>query len=662
MQKVIVYTHSKKKFSEGGFDNMNRKVFYAFIMIAALMFAAVSLGGCGGGGSKNFTHNNNSSEQSDAESEHGSTGMLSVRETDEFKALMAELEADGTMAKFNANKFYYFETDMLSSQDEVAKLKEAYDKGHVITMFDADINDVNSLLETLDEIPEDESITGSSGMLEMFFITKRRDGEVLNTYEYVAPYDSASRALHDEDTEADLTEVSSDSTGDYSGYNLESDGTDEKVNSDTDSYTRTDFLVDLWRDYFNWVANLPAADTESSVSDSSSGSYDEVRASVDDLTNIADSQTKTINFSYSGTQVDGIKFDGKTYNCMKFTKDRTNTVSYVIYSAHSFSNGKDYYLIQANTSTVPKNFKDTYVYPFGEDRYKFNYLYGYTWKIVAEQWIDDGSMSVDDVALIRNAPANVNKSTSHTEGMSWNISGKVGVNKDGVSAELGGGVQYSKSKTWTTTEYSIVNDSMKKYPASAAWYAEVSLPSNGDSHFVGLAPYRRYRGINAVSASTRQLQFDSEWIWEVGKDYWKNHKNLTMNIKFTAYDGASVGESEYAFWKYSRYDTWFSRWETASFKLNPPAHMTINQSRFNFGSGDGHATFYVLSESDWTAESDADWCIVADSTKSGTATGTNEQPVMLDVIANTTGASRIAHITLKNTDGDVVTFTATQAR
>lgn len=76
--------------------------------------------------------------------------------------------------------------------------------------------------------------------------------------------------------------------------------------------------------------------------------------------------------------------------------------------------------------------------------------------------IDGGGMSINDVALIRHEPANVNPSTSYSEGMQWEINGKVGVNKDGPSAEIGGGVSFNKSKSWSVSEYSLINKSMKK--------------------------------------------------------------------------------------------------------------------------------------------------------------------------------------------------------
>ena len=256
-----------------------------------------------------------------------------------------------------------------------------------------------------------------------------------------------------------------------------------------------------------------------------------------DLTTITDAQTKTFDFSYSNIKVRGPNKNGVHYDCVDFVRSRNNTVSYQIYPVHSFSNDKDCYLVQSTATSVPKNFVNIII-TFND--YVCNYTYGYIRMVYTSQYVDNGTMSVNDVALIKNVPSNPNISTTYSEDMEWNVSNKVGVNKDGVVAEVGGGVSYSKSKSWSVSEYSLVNISMRDYIASDQWYTDTQTPDNGATHYVG-ALLVFCEGVNAKSAARNQMQYDADWIWKIGKDYWKNHSNIKMNIKFEAQDGACFG-------------------------------------------------------------------------------------------------------------------------
>ena len=41
----------------------------------------------------------------------------------------------------------------------------------------------------------------------------------------------------------------------------------------------------------------------------------------------------------------------------------------------------------------------------------------------------------------------------------------------------------------------------------------------------------------ASAASTNPLQYDSYFIWEVGRDYWKNNPDMKMRLEYTVVDG-----------------------------------------------------------------------------------------------------------------------------
>ena len=380
-----------------------------------------------------------------------------------------------------------------------------------------------------------------------------------------------------------------------------------------------------------------------------------VRAAAnDDLTAIADAQTKTFNFSYSNKMSPTYNLFSNRYQ-YRYSRSRNNFVSVTIYSAHSFSSGKDYYVVQSNTTTVPRNFNDTYI---EWNDYKRNVLYGFTRSAATEHHIDGGEMSTGDVALVKHTPVNVNPSKSYSEGMEWEINGKVGVNKDGVAAEIGGGVKFSKSVSWSVSEYDLINDSMKEHPASAKWYVSVQGPDDGDTHYVG-APFIYYKGVNAKGASTRQIQYDTYFMWEVGKNYWNSHPNIRMYVKFNVEDGFCMGWCNQGFKEYNRYDEQDSWSDTQSITLQQPAHTAISQRTFAFTSRAATAQqFTLLAEDSWNISGVPSWLHFTET--SGNATGSTDKLLLFDVDENTSSSPRTAKLTLKS-GRDTITLEVAQS-
>ena len=504
-----------------------------------------------------------------------------------------------------------------------------YESGDIIVIGEADQSLVNTVRSDLGLSSEDADTFGQSGSLEVYSLACVKTDGLRNLFVYVVPRmgdiiaGNASEEYNLEEVSADVTEEPETET-------------EPKAEVAPKEYTTRDLQIERWVNFLKWLGNVTV---EAYNNAAFSASY-QVRAADNDLARICEAQTKTFDFSYANVHTNGPTFNGVHYSCSEFKRTRSNFVSVKIFSAHSFNSGKDYYIVESNTTTVPKNFADTVIEYNG---YYRNYLYGFTRNVGTEFHIDGGGMSTSDVALIHNAPANANITETYSEGMSWSINGKVGVNKDGPSAELGGGVTYSNSKTWTVSEYSIVNSSMRDYPASAKWYADVDTPGGGGHHVPEGA--HTWEGVNAKTASRNQLQYDSYFMWEVDRNYWKNNPNMKMNLTFTVGDGICLGKCRQWFKTYDRFDYTYTTTKRDSLKLAQPPHTAVSKRTFAFTSKAASSqAFTLLAEDNWTIKDIPSW--LRFTSTSGNATGSSERQILFDVVENTSTSPREAVLTI----------------
>ena len=93
--------------------------------------------------------------------------------------------------------------------------------------------------------------------------------------------------------------------------------------------------IERWARFLQWMGKMgiEALRNENSAT--------EIRATNEELAQIADAQTRTFDYTYKSTLNMANHGDGS------YTISRTNTVSYTIYTAHSFASGKDYYIVKS---------------------------------------------------------------------------------------------------------------------------------------------------------------------------------------------------------------------------------------------------------------------------------------------------------------------------
>ena len=647
---------------------MKRNVFGILLVLGGLLFVALSLGGCGGSSSSTGGGSNDSnltmSEVWD-ENEAMQEVFNCLTSEDIFKLLALRIEGieqrdDGSVIMQYFNTISYLVSD--EKYPEVPYNKDEllahYDSGDIILIWDADQTLVNTVRSDLGLSEEDSDTFGQSGSLEVYGLACIKTDGLRNLFVYVVPRmgDIVASADVQEDNDDDTETGTNDLESDDVLYESDDVSGESKV---VEEYTMRDFQIERWVNFFKWIGNV-AVDA---VNNSAFAASYQVKAADNDLAVICDAQSKVFDFSYANQHTNGPKFNGVHYECTEFNRTRNNFVSVKIFAAHSFSNGRDYYIVENTAETEPKNFSDEMIEYNG---YRRNYIYGFTRSVGTEFHIDGGEMSINDAALIHNAPAVEKITESYSENISWPINGKFGVNKNGASVGISGDAMYSKSKTWAVSEYNILNSSTEDYPASAKWHVDVERPvSKGER---GSKEYRTWYISEAVNASINPLQYDTYFMWEVGRDYWKNNPDMKMNLKFTVVDGSYLGAcrkttgsiSGIATYKrHKRKDLTYTTTKMDSLKLEQPPHTVADKTNFEFpASGASAHSFTILAEDNWTITDVPSWLHFTST--SGNATGSTESQVLFDVDENPNTETRQAIVTLKS-GRDTINLTVRQA-
>ncbi|MBQ7068212.1 MAG: BACON domain-containing protein [Synergistaceae bacterium] len=690
-----------------------RKFNCILLSLVLFTFIVVSLGGCGGSGSSSSESGGGTTTDTPQSSlvKLLSSDMASVTESSEFVKLINEFEESGSGDKMNDHTWVYCVTDA-----EAQSLREKYQGDELslaileVLLFSADVvsrdyakeNDImliypdedyiNRTLEAVG-LPADYAMNDNENgdkRLEIFAIAKRTvNGRTFRfTYQAFKADDAVAGEVRVSDDVSVISQdyASSDVSGDVVFYydengnvirsaDVESKGK-ESVSTGTDD--KTFFSVDRWRSYYNWCASL----TEKANELSTNASAIELRAAADDdLTKISDAQNKTLDFDYytSGYRpwFGNVLGDSVTIN-------RTSQITFTVYNCHSFRYNCDYYLVQANTTTVPKNFQDrevTFTWIGGSDefgRYGYecpvNYISGYTGIFGFESHISSlvngkryEDLTTDEVSLIRHIPTRVPKNESHSESMSWSIGGQVGISKSGPSVTLNNSVSHSTSRTWTTSDWDVRDQALQKKKASASWYSDITGPSDSGSWHGDLTwpGDSSYMGISATGASRGTLSFITEWIWQVDKSVWSKQdtETLCMEVDYFWEEGFCFGKGKWVglpkgfSWNGGRR---YPRWHKYDrVNLTMPGHSWVEQKTFDISAnGDKSAGlgFSILSEGSWTVASDQNWITFTRS--SGEATGDSQYPIRFQVAENNTGRPREATITFTAKVGDKITETS----
>ena len=613
---------------------MNHKIFYAWLMI--VLFAFVSFGGCGGSSTSNFAAPEETAQSSLSMKEAITSEDIMQKIVDqivsndlvlfglsEVKVYMLAVSGDG---KIWAGDVSLTVENITPAPYEPDELRRHYESEDVILLAEADIDFINKIRTDLGEVSEDVGIVGKSGYLEGYAMARILSGNAFRKFTYTIPtmHDIISTEGTSSEQDSVLSVIDT----------LSSDGV--IITDDEAVYTAIDFVVERWVNFYVWCSAFGLRNFFGE---------ELMSAAADKVTEEADRQDYTFDFSYTGLKADGITYDDWNKSATAFTLSRTNNLNLKVYSAHSFQTGNDYYFVQSRASTTPKNYKNTKVSPMGSAS-SYPYLYGYTKYLGFEAWLDGST--ANNVAIAKSNPENM-KGSPASGGAEYNADTTYSINSwTGLHQYTGpfavNGVDYSNSQTWTVKGWDMVNNSGANHPASAGWYADVYNPANAWGTLIPSA------------GSTETLSYTTDWVWEVKPAFWKTHKTVKMNVAFEVRDGATITGTNHG-----DASKWFGNKQTASVFLTPPPHVSarlVGRSLSMTGNSlplflynlltekvpfsytlDEKAdtlTLKVLAEEPWTltykTNDGGNWATL--SSTSGTATGPEGQDVIITVQEN----------------------------
>ena len=242
------------------------------------------------------------------------------------------------------------------------ELLKRYESEDIIVLLNADINLINSVCADLGATPEDESILGNHDRLDAYAVARVNTFGLISNFSYIVP--------KMDDPESDDIVLTSDDVSVIENVDEEEAVSDDQTpelgqpdSSDVlpEELSPYELQVRRWVSFLQWMGNIAA---EALRDQATAAIFAAEAAQHDQLTLITSAQTKDWAQTFNYTM--GLK----SYGGGSYTAVRTNTVKYKIYTAHSFTNGKDYYLVHCEASTNPDTWFDSYV---DDGKWKHNF-------------------------------------------------------------------------------------------------------------------------------------------------------------------------------------------------------------------------------------------------------------------------------------------------
>lgn len=559
--------------------------------------------------------------------------MSSVYGDDEYTKMFNEFSESGSLDKMNPIKWVFCVPDdkaeqiLAEEKNELTReamrkllfdadsVKTAYDEEEIILLVYPDESFINRTFEALNMesnyvlSPEE----APDGRLELFAISKRTVNDRTHTFRYYAECDDAF-TISDDMSDPSTTGGSDIITSGDVVYEIDendniisssdiSQADKEEITSDDDQRDNDKslelFTVGRWRDFYSWAAGI----TDWANEQSAEASSIEIRAAADenDLTKISTAQTETLDCSINR---DGYQPWGNINGCDAVNIRRANTASFIIYSCHSFTSGSDYYVVKttARTATHYYQDRDALTFRWADNSFNkpgdgssalgsgsmsghkdpVNYISGFTKSMTIYASLKEGKPG-----MLANTPTNVPKETQYSNTMGWNIGGSIVGGAPAMSnLSLNGGASFSETKSFTKKAYEIKNARDMYNPSWVLTYTDGI--SEGHWHVNGY-----YKGINPPPQSTENVEFESSWIWEVGKSVWSGAgKTITMNFDFRSQEGFAFGHGRnnfpiYAWNTQEKYPSFLSRHHLT---INAPVHFWLSNRIYPFPKAGGSAT------------------------------------------------------------------------
>ena len=664
-----------------GYDIMkcSRSNSYLLLLVAAFfVFAALTAGGCGGSGDivqipaqQNNGGNEGNEGNGGQSAELYLPSMFDIRSTAEFQAMIEKLKAEGVWAKVDAHTFYNVleyltqveleqllqeipaeDRDRFISENKKvqADLVSYYEDGGILTLFHPTEADIEQTFAFLRSVSADISMIDISTDVEICAITKQTvSGSVVskdntvqldNIFVYVVP------------------DISTLVSADFASSDISPDDIEKEY---------LDMQVLRWERYYRWLAGVHDMAAESA---NTAAAIKAAAAQDNNIITISRVLTGTYDWSYTNLkQWDKIEmspdytpmntYQGKYHsdypNYMAYNGSRSNILDYQVYSAHSFTDHSDYFLIRSSMYTKPDNVKETYTFPpirQGVYAKSFTYLLGYTAGSSISISMKQGRQNIGE-CIKTSMPEGISAGTKYNETFTWSNDGVVTAQDFGVFD----GISFSEKFSYDAENITVKNLSDT---SSADIKSEFDKPAEDSS---------TKSGFTANNASATENRLPAFSVWKVSEGSWKaGYKSVELVFKGYVSEGAVLGNyhfggdqspyydpsTEHLYREWPRIDgTFYKNFEVSIENPNPPKHSTVHQRYFAVDRHVGIFGVRIYSEGDWKIvpiDPDTEW--VTFEKTGGKATSADGEWVMFSCPENTSGKERFAHFKLEATPYD----------
>lgn len=692
---------------------MKRKIFCAVMMIAFVIFAVVSLGGCGGS-SDNFAHNSSNENNNDKDNQNDNQSYTNniVKKLLEESTVtdLAEFLRDKTKTVSKGDILLYTpdgnnSIGKISENTEyLTRINDALEAGAIAAFSNITAEELDNIIDELGldvppYIPDNATEKEKNEIEDFYAVAARSEGRdpsddiaVVDFYTFYGTelHTPASMDVHvysgDEEIPFDPNEYT-EGTVETVEYYIASE---DRIVSDDPNPFKYDHVEETVQDFFDWCDDLDKMKSVKEV-ESSSASASTIRASAGSSSATFPGVTTSFNFVQNYAPRKYYYKKGPFTHNFTHSKPwhRETSMAFNIVPVHSFNDGSDYYVIQVTGNTDPSK---EYAHPSHLDSGKIidglgtdskargmtmllqDNILGYNCNLWYEARFKSGSNTVG--TIIKSAPDTNNDSRKVSKGFTFSIEGSVsgGVSSKEGKVESKADISIKPSWKWeskeeyTVNDYNIANQSAGQ---KAGWKWEFARPKNGPQGYGGV-------WLEDVALAGRSsVSLKSEFVMQVKKDEWKKYPTLKLVIDFYSKEGGTEGGgTTWGIGNAGRRDYTYD-WDKKGneYTLPRPPHIAVTQAKFNYkataSKGDTQ-TVMLQSEEDWTATANASWIHLTTSdnnTKtadgkesiSGTATGSAQKQVMISVDPVTDAKPRGGKVVFKASDGETCTIEILQA-
>ncbi|MBR0150755.1 MAG: hypothetical protein IJP89_05275 [Synergistaceae bacterium] len=675
----------------------------ALITLSALLFLAVISGGCGGSSSGTNPQNPQASSSrcvliGDITASRFASSDLTpyVRQRITETASFADPEAlFYTLESLTSKDFLFLGNIADSSLDTsnpgqaiafLGGVAAAYQKGATIVLVYPDSADVQAMNEFLNLSLAEPDEDAPYKAFELLAASMRElSGGNRHVFTYVANCDGNTEYFSNVFSR-DITEDVAVDSGDAPVNTTAATAYDIVPAAIVNAEELHNELCEARvQKLFDWQAGLDARAEEMGASVSAAvNKFVNDAALENELLSIAQGMTTDYDDTFSMSFIDyynkymkdnnsaqnvinrlGLK-DSNSLNAYSGLSVKRDTNShYQVINLHSFDTHKDYYLILSRAITQPKaiQVRSTYGSTTGGEIAGHPSVLGYTAKLYTDVWASTRANRLE-----RYLPdQTVNQSRSYTDSSGWSTTRAVSTTNSietSVNAEAGteGGsvgtgmtaghsvtyayensVSHTSEMTWTAQDYEIVPTPYNSYNRRVArWRLDVADPKYS------------YNSRNWLmsTASRSSVTLNTESIFWASMDEADNVKLYGQAMWCEGFIGVNN-------------DGWSSLWkwmegQYVTLNFTRPLHTALLGATYEGSRDDVMYTATLLTEANWTAESDSDWLMLSSRSKSG---GAGSSTIRYEVSENTTGKMREGTITITSgRDKVLIPFTQSAGR